>query len=284
MEKKQYRKLVFPETGVDLYESKHLKGQTVTEHYHDHFQILYALEGEGEITLDGRTYDFSKDRVVLIVPETRHAIKATEKLTVLVLAFSIQVLNPFVYKGILSLIENHSKHVELDLFTASEIRPLFRKMLYEQKSTDMYSEFAIPIYLMQSLLILLRHQGVKEVQDANDVRCIQMREYIDTHYFENITAENISILFGISTRYMNDIFKKKYHDTPLQYLQKIRINRAKDLLSETDKDIVSICFEVGYETVSTFYRIFRNMVGISPNKYRTTQQYDNDKSSPISNN
>ncbi|PLT29396.1 helix-turn-helix domain-containing protein [Peribacillus deserti] len=284
MEKKLYRKLVFPETGVDLYESKHLKGQMVKEHYHDHFQILYALEGEGEITLDGRTYDFSKDRVVLIVPETIHSIKANEKLTVLVLAFSIPVLNPFVYKGILSLIKNHSKHVELDLFTASEIRPLFRKMLYEQKTTDVYSEFAIPIYLMEALLILLRHQGVKKVQDANDVRCIQMREYIDTHYFENITAENLSVLFGISTRYMNDIFKKKYNDTPLQYLQKIRINRAKDLLSETEKDIVSICFEVGYETVSTFYRTFRNLVGISPNKYRTTGQLANDLSLSASNN
>lgn len=282
MEKKLYRKLVFPETGVDLYENKHLKGQIVTEHYHDHFQILYALEGEGEITLDGHPYNFSKDRVVLIVPETIHSVKAKEKLTVLVLAFSIPVLNPFVYEGLLNLIENHSKHVELDLFTASEIRPLFRKMLYEQKSTDDFSEFAIPIYLMESLLILLRHQGVKEVHDANDVRCIQMREYIDTHYFENITAENLATLFGISTRYMNDIFKKKYNDTPLQYLQKIRINRAKELLSETDTDIVLICFEVGYESVSTFYRTFRNLVGISPNKYRTTGLHSNESSISIS--
>jgi AraC-like DNA-binding protein len=274
----KYKKLNLPGTGVYLYESKHPKGETVSGHYHDHFQILYALEGEGEITLGNDSYSFSKDSVVLIVPETIHSINATSKLTVLVLAFSVPALNPYMQGSLLEHFQYHSKFYELDLLSASEIKPLFRKILYEQKNVDTYSKFATPILLLQIIVILLRQQGTKKIEDANDMRSLQMKEYIESHYFENITAEKFSMLFNISTRYMNDIFKRKYQETPLQYLQKVRINRAKELLLETDKDIVSVCFEVGYENLSTFYRTFRNLVGISPNKYRTTGTMDSSHS------
>ena len=92
----------------------------------------------------------------------------------------------------------------------------------------------------------------------------------DMNYFENITADDLSLKFDISPRYINEIYKSKYHETPLQYLQKVRIDRSKVLLLETDKDIVTVSFEVGYETLSSFYRTFRNIVGMSPNKFRTS--------------
>jgi AraC-like DNA-binding protein/quercetin dioxygenase-like cupin family protein len=278
------RKLVFPDTGVSIYESKHPKGQYVTEHYHDNYQILYSLEGEGEISLNGKIHNFSKDSVVLIVPNSMHSIKATSKLTVLVLAFSVPSLKIVAQKELLTFLQNQSKCFELDLFTANGLKPLFRKLLYEQNHADPYGKLAMPVYLLEIILLLLRHQDVSHVQDTNDIRSIQIKEYIHRNYFENITAESLSTMFGISTRYMNDIFKRKFNDTPLQYLQKIRIEQAKELLVETDQDIVSICFEVGYETLSTFYRTFRNLVGISPNKFRVTGKSPKDFSLPDPNN
>ncbi|UQX55052.1 AraC family transcriptional regulator [Cytobacillus pseudoceanisediminis] len=54
------------------------------------------------------------------------------------------------------------------------------------------------------------------------------------------------------------------------------------MLLQSDQDIVSICFEVGYETLSTFYRTFRNLVGISPNKFRLSSQSASDVSDTVS--
>ncbi|UUZ80110.1 helix-turn-helix domain-containing protein [Paenibacillus sp. P26] len=73
---------------------------------------------------------------------------------------------------------------------------------------------------------------------------------------------------GVGVRHANNIFKESYGMTPVQYLTESRIRVAKKLLIETDKDIVSICFEVGYESLPTFYRAFKNTVGLSPNKFR----------------
>ncbi|OCT10732.1 hypothetical protein A8709_23135 [Paenibacillus pectinilyticus] len=268
MDKGLFNHIPFPDTGISLYESNHHKGELVSDHYHDHFQVLYALEGEGEIRLDGKDSDFSKDKIVIITPNCMHSIKAKSKLTVLVLAFSIPALKMINPAQLLTFIQHHSVHVELDLFTASQIRPLFRKMMYQQKNDDVLGKLAMPVYLLEIIILLLRQQDSVHIQDANDFRSIQMKEYIELHYFENITAESLSAFFGVSTRYMNDIFKRKFNDTPLQYLQQIRINKAKEVLSQTDIDIVTICFEVGYETLSTFYRTFRKLVGISPNRYR----------------
>jgi AraC-like DNA-binding protein len=260
-----------PESGVHLYESKHSKGHIIPEHYHDHFQILYALEGEGELSLDKETYEFSKDQVVLIVPQSIHSIKARSKLTVLVLVFS-KILGQDIESLLLEVFKLQSTHFQLDVVRASEVRQLLRKMLFEQTNYDPLCKYSSPIYLFELLLILARNNKNKPVLHANDKRSNQMRKYIEANYFENITAESLSTTFNISPRYMNDIFKEKYHETPLQYLQKVRIDRAKILLSDTEKDIVSICFEVGYETLSTFYRSFRNLVGMSPNKYRKLHQ------------
>ncbi len=63
----------------------------------------------------------------------------------------------------------------------------------------------------------------------------------------------------------------------MQYLTHIRIEHAKRLLLDSDKEIVTICFEVGYETLSTFYRSFKKEVEMTPNQYR--QYYGNGRQS-----
>ena len=254
--------------GVHLYENKHSKGNEVSGHYHDHFQILYALDGEGEIFIDGKKYDFSSDQVVLIVPNCVHSIQASAKLTVLVLAFSASILNHFLDNEIIRTVQHKSLYYNLDSIKASEVRQLLRKMLFEQTNYDELCKYSLAVYLTELLLILKRLKEEKTVLNAHDRRAGQIKDYIDMNYFQNITADDLSLKFGISPRYINEIYKSKYHETPLQYLQKIRIDRSKVLLIETDKDIVTISFEVGYETLSSFYRSFRNLVGMSPNKFR----------------
>lgn len=259
-------------TGLLLYENKHVRGSTISGHYHDHFQILYALEGEGRMNVDGREFTFSKDQIILIVPNSIHSIAATSTLTVLVLAFSNLALGTFDKPCLLQFVQESSQYFDLDVMRASEVRQVLRKMLFEQTNYDLLCPYSLPIYLCELLLILVRLQTDHESQDINEMRALQIRKYIDHNYFTNITAESISLKFEISPRYINSIYKSKFHETPLQYLQKIRINRAKEMLVETDLEIISISFEIGYETLSSFYRTFRNLVGISPHKFRTLKR------------
>ncbi|NOU95552.1 helix-turn-helix domain-containing protein [Paenibacillus sp. LMG 31456] len=262
------KRIELPLRGIHLYESKHLDGDVVDEHHHAIHQILYALEGEGTITLDDKQYEFKQDSVALIVPHSNHSVFSESKLTLLVLAFEETVLDSNARSGLLYSCFKSSAFLQLNPFAAADLRQLLRKMLFEQTHQDDLNQWALQIYILEILLVLARSSQTSLVTDSNSLRAERIRSYMDRHYFEPLTAGDIAARLGIGARHVNNIFKDHYRMTPIQYLTEIRISLAKKLLIETDKDIVSICFEVGYETLPTFYRAFKNIVKMSPNMFR----------------
>lgn len=257
---------------IHLRESKHREGETVQEHHHQTYQILYVLEDEGKLTLDGLEHHFNQDNVAFITPYSDHSIIANSKLTVLVLEFGITHLEKDIQTEIIHKYFCESDLFALNLFEAGEIRQILRKMLYEQSIGKPINRLALKIYLSELLLILMKAQEEPKMMDANILRAERLRKYIDTHYYEMINASYISTMLGMSIRHINNIFKEQYDITPIQYLTEVRMELSKKLLLETDKDIVSICFEVGFESLSTFYRSFKNYTNTSPNQFRAQYQ------------
>ena len=257
---------------IHLRESKHREGETVQEHHHQTYQILYVLEDEGKITLDEREHHLNPDHVAFIAPYSNHSIIANSKLTVLVLEFGLTQLDEDIQTEIIHKHFRKSDLFALNLFEAGEIRQLLRKMLYEQSIGRSINRLTLKIYLSELLLILMKAQEEPKMIDANILRAERLRKYIDTHYFEMINANYISSMLGMSMRHINNIFKEQYDITPIQYLTEVRMELSKKMLIETDKDIVSICFEVGFESLSTFYRSFKNYTKTSPNQFRAQYQ------------
>ncbi|GAE91954.1 transcriptional regulator [Gracilibacillus boraciitolerans JCM 21714] len=263
--------LLLEPNGIQLYESKHLAGDRIEEHHHQIYQLIYVLEGTGQIILNGNEYYLKQDHVTFIPPLTDHAIVSDKKLTVLVLAFDQQMVDAS-YQSLFSDSLLEAKLIGLNPFNSSELRQLLRTMLYEQAHQNSYQEMALHIYLSHLLLLLAREDKRTEKADANGLRAERLRDYIDSHYFDWIHAEDLASRLGMSSRHMNTIFKETYQMTPIQYLTEVRIGLAKQMLAETEKDIASICFEVGFESISTFYRTFKNTTEMSPNQYRTKQK------------
>ncbi len=80
----------------------------------------------------------------------------------------------------------------------------------------------------------------------------------------NSGLENIKL----SSKRMVEIFKIHYDKTPSCYIMELRINKAKEFLEKTDKQILEVAFESGFNSISTFYRVFKLSEKISPNEYR----------------
>ncbi|MCJ8006969.1 helix-turn-helix domain-containing protein [Lederbergia wuyishanensis] len=262
------KEIQLPQYGTYLYESRHKEGDIIHVHHHTIHQILYAIEGEGKISIDGHEYKITQDQSAFIAPHSQHSIYSQSSLTLLVLAFNIGTLEFFDGNELKNPIFQQSRFVQPDLIASSELRQHLRKMLYEQSSENPFSKWALKIHLLNILLTMTRLGEKTQYQDANSLRIEKIKKYIDTHYYDPLTSKDIAAKLGISSRYINSIFKDYYHKTPIQYLTEVRIERAKELLSETDKEIITICFEVGYETLSTFYRAFKNTMSMSPNQYR----------------
>ncbi|GIZ12383.1 AraC family transcriptional regulator [Pseudomonas sp. NCCP-436] len=101
-----------------------------------------------------------------------------------------------------------------------------------------------------------------------DVAILQIQQWLEEHYADKFRFEDVAREHGMSIRNFMRRFQAATGDKPLHYLQRLRIETAKSLLSSTRKSIKTISYEVGYDDASFFARLFRQHTELSPNQYR----------------
>lgn len=97
---------------------------------------------------------------------------------------------------------------------------------------------------------------------------ITTREYLETHYAENITLEEVAQQVNISPQYFSKVIKKHTGFNFIDWLSVIRIGKAKDLLQNPETTVKEVCFLVGYKDPNYFSRIFKRRIGITPTEYQ----------------
>ena len=106
-------------------------------------------------------------------------------------------------------------------------------------------------------------------RENDTVRPIRIaKEYIQNHYSEPITLEEVSSAVGLSTAYFSTLFKKTEGGGFAKYLIQVRMEQAKSLLRETNTPVAEICRQVGYNDIKHFTHTFEKMVGVKPATYR----------------
>ena len=259
--------------GIVISENKHTKSYVYNPHQHDEYQILFVIDGEGIIVIEGKVFPLKENDVVVVAPKKEHTVSSDSRLHLLVLTVLPELILAIIAPMKASDIELlRTAPISLQPLYANECRLLLRKLLFESRQPLIYSDWAMRIYVGQLLLLLSRMRHLSHVDDANSLRAERIRSYVDEHYFEALTAELLAQKFNVSVRYAHTIFKEKYGITPIQYVNEVRHSVAKKLLLETKMSVATICFEAGYESIATFYRSFKQFAGTSPEKFRQ-QQY-----------
>ena len=102
-----------------------------------------------------------------------------------------------------------------------------------------------------------------------DQEILRAQEVIESHFADAISMKDLARRVGISTRHFIRRFKKATDETPLSYLQQIRIEKAKDYLETTLETVNEITQVIGYENSSSFRKLFKEATGLSPSEYRS---------------
>ena len=122
------------------------------------------------------------------------------------------------------------------------------------------------------LLLLVRHRGsilqsAPREQKASR-ECSLVRRYIDEHFKENITLDQLAAAAHLNKYYLAHAFQKEYGVSPIRYLTARRIRESKFLLAETDHSLSHIAQVLGFSSASYFSQCFRRVEGVSPKEYR----------------
>ena len=102
--------------------------------------------------------------------------------------------------------------------------------------------------------------------DAKPIRAA--KQYILSNYQKPLTLEEVGGVVGFNASYFSSLFKKESGVNFLEYLSEVRMNKAKELLRETDLSVAVVCQEVGYSDIKHFTKNFKKFSGLSPNEFR----------------
>lgn len=106
-------------------------------------------------------------------------------------------------------------------------------------------------------------------KNHQDAEILKIQEWIETSFTQSFSIEALAEQFGMSSRTLKRRFKAATGETPVKYLQQVRIEAAKKQLENGRRSFDEIAFEIGYENVSFFRTIFKRATGLSPNGYRS---------------
>ena len=105
------------------------------------------------------------------------------------------------------------------------------------------------------------------VEDANR-RMLRARDAMDRAYAEPLDVPTLARIAHVSEAHFIRTFRATFGETPHRYLQRRRVERAMFLLRTTDRSVTDVCMAVGFSSLGTFSRVFRDVVGEPPSVYR----------------
>ena len=148
---------------------------------------------------------------------------------------------------------------------------IFKTLIKE----DYGYEFIVRANLSEVMALIFQNcseQMTKKSQNKTEINRIRkMLSYIQENYMKSIQIQDIADSASISKRECLRCFQQVIKTSPKQYIIDLRIRKAKELLSETNMQLLEICEACGFQDQSYFTKMFRKITGITPGKWRKSR-------------
>lgn len=230
------------------------------------FLFFIVIDGEGTLNYDNQTYQLKQYDCVFINCKKPYYHSTTNNLWKLKWAH-------FNGPNMNAIYEKYKERGGTPTFHPNNISR-YINILDNIHTTSISSNYTKDMTIFQQLAELLSylmedswHQNTSK-QNTKKQNLQQIKDYIDQHYQEKITLDQLSQLFFINKYYLTRVFKEQFGITINNYIQQVRITHAKQLLRFTDLSIEKIANQVGIDDSNYFIRQFKQIEELTPNEYR----------------
>ena len=237
-------------------------------HTHPFTELFLVTGGVGEFYVENDVYPLKKGDFILVNPNTSHTEKSGEE-------------NPLEYIAV--AVDNYSlnlgdgvNHFMFNCILKNpDIIKYMDSMLNEQENNKPYSDHICQNILEIILIEILRITKTKvdtEPTVSSSKECFKLKKYLDSNYASKITIDDLARLSNLNKYYLIHSFNRYFGSSPINYLCKIRIRVAKELLKNSDYSIEQISQSAGFSSQSYFTQCFKKDCGMSPSAYRQSER------------
>jgi AraC-like DNA-binding protein len=115
-------------------------------------------------------------------------------------------------------------------------------------------------------------ENMRKTLRKNNHNILSVKEYIEKNSHLHFTLDDLAEMSGLSRYFFCRIFKKLTGESPINYVNRCRINAVKRLLIETEKSVKEIMLTCGFDNESHFFRLFKSQVKLSPSMFRESNR------------
>ncbi len=255
---------------------------------HEHFEMVYVKKGNAVFEIEGSSAQIGPNDIIIIKPFQTHKLKVVSRsgCEFSVLCFRFENRIDKRYSGIsLEDFINFVKGRESGAFITlkvnhkNDIVILLDKIVKERKSKELGSDFLSYLLIME-LFVHISRALKMEWENSIMNKSPKLKElinaavkYIQNNFERNISLSDIASYVFLSPGYFTRAFKEVTNETPITFLLKVRVDRAKDLLIETGKKARDIALDVGFSNQQRFNEAFKKYAGMTPLQYRKVKKH-----------
>ena len=256
------------------------RGSAFDRHWHSQLEIIVVLDGKGTIECDSNIFQVKPGDTFIINSNQMHWMSCSEvPFSYYYIIVDTSLLksdcNGSCEQRYITPIFNSLILFENYIPDTSPVSACFKELISEFERMEIGYELYIKSLIYKSLSLLLRGnvdrvmtQKELEIKLRSLTRLKKVIEYIDKHYAEDIDVNYLVSISCFSFYHFYHIFKKLTGKTVSEYINCLRIEKAENLLKNTEMQIIDIAMATGFNNTNYFCRTFRKFRGLSPTEVR----------------
>lgn len=196
-----------------------------------------------------------------------------EKVEVIVVHLYPELLKK-LYTGDIPALIKRQNNTSSQVVVSSDVLAKFIDSLdFYFQNPELVNNDLLELKIKELILLLVQSKNIHSIlellTDLYSTHTVQVREVIELHLFSNLKLEQLAKLCNLSLSSFKREFKKEFNDSPTNYINDRRIEKAKELLSTTKISVSEVAYETGFKDSLYFTRLFKNKIGMPPTAYRT---------------
>jgi len=255
-------------------------------HWHEDTELLLILSGACEMRIGHDHILLAEDDLFIINKNEIHftrSIVPFEKTQILVLQFDLAYYNRF-NSDLESYTFSFQNHMDKD--SSVRIRHLLVKMMYSILEQESMFQLQVEIYMLELLMLLTTNFAASsdesEKSHTSDLRQLEILKYMNAHYMDaDLSLNQIADAFFMNPQYLSRYFKNKVGIPLKKFLDNMRLNKSLTALQLTDERILDIALKYGFPDAKAYYRVFKEVIGTTPQEYRKKHKIDRESLEPM---